>query len=166
MILLLKYWKQLTLALAIFGLLFAIHHAGFLAGEKKIQTQWDAQRLLDAQVVAQAAAKTTSIVVKSNTGTQNANDLFQQNVIRIKDFYNRGSLSSVGVRKPATGEAGGSSMSQLSGNSGQLETASADTVSLEKYQELERDCTLTTEQLDNAQMWAQDQQRIYNPEGR
>ena len=164
---LLKYWKQIAAVLAIIGLLFVIHHSGYVAGKKEIQTAWDAQKLVDAQAAAKAAAKTASIVVNSETETQHVNDVFKNEVDRYKGFYNlSNSVPTTGVRKPAVRKANSSAVPQLSGNSGQFETTSADTVSRADYQKLADDCLATTIQLNNAQEWAAEQAKIYNTEGR
>ena len=160
------YWKQLTACVAIFGLLFAIHHSGYLSGKKDIQTQWDAQKLVDAQVAAQAAAKTATIVVKSETGTQDANLLFKKNITKFKDHYNSGVVPTInysaGVLDASVAKANSSTVPELSGNSGQSKTASADTVPRAELNQLANDCLATTIQLNNAQAWALEQEKIYN----
>lgn len=164
---LLKYWKQIAAVFAVIGLLFVIHHSGYVAGKKEIQTAWDAQKLVDAQAAAKAAAKTATIVVNSETETQHANDLFKNEVDRFKSIYNNSnSIPTTGVRKPTVRKANSSAVSQLSSNSGQFETTSADTVPRADYQKLADDCLVTTIQLNNAQDWAAEQAKIYNTEGR
>ena len=162
MIFLLKYWKYLAATFAIVAFVFTIHHSGYVAGKEKIQAAWNAQKVVDAQEAARAAAKTTSIVVKSETETQHANDLFKNEVDRFKGFYNLSNIANItGMRKPTLGKTNSSPVSQLSSDSGQLETTSADTVPRADFEKLANDCLATTIQLNNAQEWAAEQAKIY-----
>ena len=161
-LLLLKYWKQIAVVFTLLGILLFAHHAGYNSGKKEIQAAWDAQKLVDLKAAAQAEAKTTSIVVKSETETQHANDLFKNEVDRFKGFYNLSNIANItGMRKPTLGKTNSSPVSQLSSDSGQLETTSADTVPRADYEKLANDCLATTIQLNNAQEWAAEQAKIY-----
>ena len=165
MIFLLRYWKYLAAAFAIIAIVGTIHHSGYVAGKEKVQAAWNTQKVLDAQEAARAAAKTASIVVKSETGTQNANDLFKTEVDSNKGYYDIHSLPHpklpIGVRKSAIGKTNSSQMSKLSSVAEQPDTTSADTVPRADFEKLANDCLATTIQLNNAQEWAAEQAKIY-----
>ena len=160
-----NYWKQVLAIGGIFAFIFVIHHSGYTSGKKEVQITWDAQKLVDAQVAAKAAAKTATIVVKSATGTQDANSLFKKNIAKYKDHYNSNNLPSIvysaGVLDASVRKANSSTMSDVSVIAEQPNATSADTVSRTEFNQLANDCLATTLQLNNAQDWAADQDKIY-----
>lgn len=164
--LLLNYWKQIVGAIAIFGLLFYIHHSGYDSGKNEVQVLWDKQKVLDAQVAATAVVKNQTIEAKSETETKNDNSLFTQNVAKLKDYYNLSIMphinNSTGVRKPAARKTNRSEVPSVPSVASQPDTTSADTVSRTEFDKLANDCLATTLQLNDAKQWAEDQAKIYN----
>ena len=92
---LLGYWKQIAIGLAVLVFIGLVHHKGYVAGKAAVQAEWDAQKLVDAQVAAEAASKTATIVVNSNKGTQNANVEFGKSKYATKEYYSTHAVPGV-----------------------------------------------------------------------
>ena len=161
---LLDYWKQIAIGLAVLVFIGLVHHKGYVAGEAAVQTKWDAQKLLDAQVVAEAANKTATIVVNSNKGTEDANVKLSKSKESTKGYYSTHSVPGVHYAtelcKPAT-KTDSSKMPSVSNSTRQSEESTANAISRADYEKLANECLETTIQLDNAQKWAQEQVTIY-----
>lgn len=162
---LLSYWKQVAIGLVVLVFIGLVHHKGYVAGKAAVQYEWDAQKLVDAQIAAEAANKTATIVVNSNKGTQNANVEFGKSKDATKGYYSTHAVP--GMRSStklcnSTSKTNSSKVSSVSNIARQSEESTANSVSSADYEKLANECLETTIQLNNAQEWAQEQVFIYN----
>ena len=158
---LLMYWKQLAIVGAIVIVLPVTFYKGYESGKAHVQALWNQQQVVDAQAVAIADNKTSTQDIKAQKVTQNENTKLNQDISVNTDYSSHHTVSgtSYGVFKPVT-EASSSQVSTISTTTEQSNDNTANAVSRTDYEKLANDCLATTIQLDNAQEWATEQDKV------
>lgn len=112
--LLLRFWKPLTGAIVLAGILWAVHHHGYNAGRDRIQAAWDKDRaarkeadamVVQAQAKFEAANKARNEVIEREYQSKLAAIAADRDSIsgRVREYESR--LRSISAAQ-ATGQRG------------------------------------------------------------